>query len=163
MRQMEAMTRVLYVDDEQISRDAMTDCLKEVLPDARIDVFDDGSYAWEAVNNNKYDILITDVSMCGMDGTELAKLTHELSPDTEIFFVTGDIERNLIKIGVQPERCIYKPFSANSLRKKIDMMGTLPEFEIKAVPTENKTVQDNKKREKKHGLFEKFISKKMGR
>lgn len=162
MRQVKAVTRVLYVDDEQISREAMKDCLKEVLPDAQIDVFDDGSYAWEAVNKNRYDILITDVSMCGMDGTELAKLTHELSPDTEIFFVTGDIERNLTKMGIQPERCIYKPFFAGALGKKMDMIGTLPEFEIKAAVTENKTVQDNKKRKRKYGFFEKFISRKMG-
>src|SRR3989338_9121252 len=80
-------SKVLVVDDEPDVLDVMVECLSlagyHVLP-AR-----DGQEALRIFEREHPALIITDLSMPGMDGLELAKTVKALSPQTEVLIITG--------------------------------------------------------------------------
>ena len=64
--------------------------------------FPDGQKAFDFIQQNPVDLVITDVRMPHLDGIELSKLIHERFPKTKIIFVSGyeDTEylRNALKM-----------------------------------------------------------------
>ncbi len=49
----------------------------------------DGDSAAELIRNEKWDLFITDLNLPGMDGFELIRLCHKVSPDVPIMATTG--------------------------------------------------------------------------
>src|SRR3990172_1702371 len=80
-------SKVLVVDDEPDVLDLITECLSlagyHVLP-AR-----DGQEALWIFEREHPALIITDLSMPGMDGLELAKAVKAVSPQTEILILTA--------------------------------------------------------------------------
>ncbi len=80
-------SKVLVVDDEREILDFMVECLSlvgyHVFP-AR-----DGQEALRIFVREHPALIVTDLSMPGMDGLELAKAVKALSPQTEVLVVTG--------------------------------------------------------------------------
>ena len=106
-------------DDEKLSRLNLVSTLREQYPSAQIDEYEDGTPAWEAIQqDNGFDLVITDMSMITMDGMELAERIHEKYPDMQILFETAESERILRQMGVQIERCLLKPVFEPELRKR---------------------------------------------
>ena len=70
------------------------------------------------------DIVVSDISMPGMSGLEMAKHIKELSPDTPIIIVTAHSDSHLligaIEIGV--EGFLLKPLDVEKLLTKLDTM-----------------------------------------
>lgn len=128
---------ILLVDDEHMILNALRDCVEEIFPKAQIDIFKDGLPAWEAASRKKYDLVITDIIMRQMNGDELARHIHGIHPDTHILFETADLKSNLIRRGIQPERCIFKPFDVESIRQKTDRLYELPPFSIELPEKKN--------------------------
>lgn len=102
--------RILFVDDEaqiaEANRKALAKLGYQVTcytsPKSALAAFDDPGV--------RFDLLVTDLSMPGMNGAQLARRTKELRPDTRIIVCTGlnedayqadlqalDIQRTLIK------------------------------------------------------------------
>ena len=63
------MAKILIVDDER----AIRNTLKEILEyeNHQVDEAVDGAEGWEKIKNGTYDILLSDIKMPKMDGTEL--------------------------------------------------------------------------------------------
>lgn len=129
--------RILLVDDIDIIRQGIAEIIKQILPDAEVDEFGDGIYAWESLQKQyeakqkkPYDLVITDMTMCVMHGDELAAKIHELCPDIPILFETGESQSVLLEKGIQLERCIFKPVMAEDIKAKLDELDTLPLFAI---------------------------------
>ena len=140
--------RIAVVDDEPLCRANLVSMLREQYPSAQIDEYEDGTPAWEAIQqDNGFDLVITDMSMITMDGMELAGRIHERYPDMQILFETAESERTLRQMGVQIERCLLKPVFEPELREKIDKLSDLPPFEIKPKqePTEEQKIHTSKK------------------
>ena len=138
----------MLVDDEKLSRLNLVSTLREQYPSTQIDEYEDGTPAWEAIQqDNGFDLVITDMSMITMDGMELAGRIHERYPDMQILFETAESERTLRQMGVQIERCLLKPVFGQELREKIDNLSDLPPFEIKPKqePTEEQKIHTSKK------------------
>lgn len=120
--------RILLADDEKYGIERLLSEVKSALPDATIDIFDDGIPALVAVHKEKYDLVITDISMCGMNGDELARCIHDYDPKVEILFGTGESEAELRQKGIQPERCLLKPVKSIDIRAKLENLAGLPPF-----------------------------------
>ena len=134
--------RIMVIDDEPQDRNNLIEVLKEQYPSAQIDEYEDGTPAWEAIQQDHgFDLVITDMSMITMDGMELSKRIHEKYPDMQILFETAESERTLRQMGVQIERCLLKPVFEQELREKIEHLSDLPEFEIKIPEKEVKIPQ----------------------
>jgi DNA-binding NtrC family response regulator len=59
------------------------------------------------------DLLLTDVVMPGMQGTELAKVGRELRPGLPILFMSGLVDANAVRLKVWDDgvRFLNKPFT----------------------------------------------------
>ncbi len=84
--------RILLVDDEKGIRNVLNICLQ----DAGYEVFiaDSGEKAVSLIDNNlidnnSFDIVLTDIRMPGMDGISLLKYIKKRSPSTEVIMITG--------------------------------------------------------------------------
>lgn len=129
--------RILLADDIDIIWQGIAEIIKQILPDAEVDEFGDGIYAWEnlqkqyeAGQKKPYDLVITDMTMCVMHGDELAAKIHGLCPNIPILFETGESQSVLLEKGIQLERCIFKPVKTEDIKAKLDELDTLPLFAI---------------------------------
>ncbi|MGN0155550.1 MAG: response regulator [Lachnospiraceae bacterium] len=122
--------KILLADDSEIVREGIACKIKKVIPDAEIDDFPDGKYAWEAAQKKTYDLVLTDIRMRIMHGPELAERIHTYAPGIPILFMTGESPLRIQEMGIQEERCILKPVTAEKIKAKLDELDTLPPFVI---------------------------------
>ncbi len=108
--------KALVVDDEE----SICEVVKEIIETEDIDV-DSTSNSLEAiglVENNIYDIIISDLKMPDMDGLELYEKIKELSPDSAFIIITayGTIQSavDAVKRGIYDY--IQKPFTPDEVR-----------------------------------------------
>ncbi len=108
-------TRVLVVDDEGYIRDLIRDTLRSRNYVAATAA--NGAEALDVLSRERFDIVVTDVIMPGMDGLELVKQVRRQYPAVHIVVLTGfprsaDIGDFLAQ-GV--DDFLPKPFRANDL------------------------------------------------
>jgi two-component system, cell cycle sensor histidine kinase and response regulator CckA len=67
------------------------------------------------------DLLITDVVLSGMNGTELARRMQERAPDLKVMFISGYTDETTFREGVLAEGDAFlpKPFTLNVLGLKV--------------------------------------------
>jgi CheY-like chemotaxis protein len=113
--------RILLVDDEP----ALTDLGKQVLEALgyKVQAYGDSRDAWErfADDPDAFDMVITDLTMPGMTGAELAKKILTLRPDIPVILSTGysDIltEEEAMEMGVR--EYLLKPVSTGRLAEVV--------------------------------------------
>ena len=79
--------------------------------------------------NLALDLLLTDIKMPGMTGTDLAKVSKELRPELPILFMSGfaDTEAVRLKVWNDAARLLHKPFSEETFIGEIcDLLGAAP-------------------------------------
>ena len=79
--------RILLAEDEE----AMRTYLERALTNAGYEVksVDRGTEAVPLLENEDFDLLLSDIVMPEMDGIELAQRCSEVSPRTKVMFITG--------------------------------------------------------------------------
>lgn len=84
------MLRAIIADDEEMVRHGLRNHYHWDKYDISIcGDFSDGRAALEYLENNKVDLLVTDVVMPYINGLELAKKARELNPELKIIFISG--------------------------------------------------------------------------
>ena len=112
---------ILVVDDDRTVRRAAVDALRRV----GYDVLEagSGSEALAALKAHEGDghLLLTDVSMQGMDGGELAEAAQAARPDLRVVFMSGYTGGAALHDGVREEGVAFiaKPFLADALLRKV--------------------------------------------
>jgi two-component system cell cycle sensor histidine kinase/response regulator CckA len=113
---------VLIVEDEEAVRRLMRAALEQ--NGYRVFLAADGVEALKLISSHTgpLDMVITDLAMPGMDGTELARKVKERLPGIEILYISGYAEE-LRQSGVIEERCfLQKPFLPQTLARKVREM-----------------------------------------
>ncbi len=114
-----ANSTILVVEDDKIVRMLIVDVLEElefkVLQASRSDL------ALEFINDTGIliDLLMTDLSLPGMNGRELAAAARRVRPRLPILFASGYAESIEVPTGMH---LIGKPFSIDQLRNKIKLI-----------------------------------------
>lgn len=114
--------RILVVDDSSTMRRIITTTLKEIGL-KNIVTADDGDIAWETVQKDNIDLILSDHKMPNMSGEEFLKLVRGSSDYNCLPFIMITAEAfhenvmNAVKLGVS--NYIVKPFSAVQLLEKI--------------------------------------------
>lgn len=114
-------TEVIFVDDEP----SITHLCELILSDLglRVKTCDSGNSALELFQEHpdRFDLLITDLSMPSMHGLELARRVKDIRPDLPIILCTGYAhsitEESLDKIGI--DTLLHKPILKMELAKSI--------------------------------------------
>jgi len=112
--------KVLLVDDEGIVRETLAEMLEEEGCEVTT-----ASNAEEAVLKfQKYrcDVVLTDLSMPGMNGIELARRIKQLDAHTPIFIITGwnQMDKKLLNANKFIDGVIQKPFNMELIRQELE-------------------------------------------
>ena len=91
------MLQVGLCDDEPVLLDTLEEkvrrCFSENLIFAEIQAFTGGqNLLYEAEDGKRFDLLLLDIEMPGMDGLELASRLRQLLPDALLIFITSHVE-----------------------------------------------------------------------
>src|SRR6476660_1145676 len=81
------MAHILLAEDDESLRKFLAQALARA--GHAVSDFGDGSDAYECLKGDRFDLLLTDIVMPGMDGIELAKRAVELNEALKIMFITG--------------------------------------------------------------------------
>jgi two-component system NtrC family sensor kinase len=110
--------RVMIVDDEPYITSLVQETVRRALG-WQVERVHNGRHAIERIENDRFDMLISDVRMADVDGLALYRWVQEHHPDLALrtLFVTGDagsadLTKDLQELG-QP--VLYKPFTADEL------------------------------------------------
>ena len=114
------ISRILFVDDERMIRD-LGEKMLEILGH-KADVVASGKEALTLLENNQYDLIISDIGMPQMSGWEFAEKIKGRFEGTKIALLSGWNE-NLTaeykeKFGL--DYILEKPISMNDLKKVVD-------------------------------------------
>ena len=111
--------RILVVDDEPKLCHLIEELLK--LEGYRVDVSISNMEALQMIKENKYQMLITDLKMPGIDGLELIQKARELNPEIRTIIITGSetVETAVQSLKHEIDDDIKKPFSIVELKKVI--------------------------------------------
>lgn len=115
--------RVLVVDDFSTMRRIVKNILRQLGFNNIVEA-DDGTTAWDVLNKDKIDFIISDWNMPQMTGIELlrkVRASEEFS-DLPFLMVTAEAQQENIIEAVQARvsNYIVKPFTAEVMKQKID-------------------------------------------
>ena len=81
------MKAILFVDDHEVL--ARLSCEILQMQGYRAEYAYNGNDALAKFEREKFDMLVTDYRMDGMNGVELARLIHQKAPEVPVIIVTG--------------------------------------------------------------------------
>ena len=124
------------VDDEESIRTICTSALEDIFA---IETFKNGSEAVLALNNNKPDLIITDIKMPGMSGIELLQKVSNKYPNLPTIVITAhsDIDNALSAYKGGAFEYLPKPFDVDTIRNLAE----------KAIKNNNLNIKDINKQE----------------
>jgi signal transduction histidine kinase/CheY-like chemotaxis protein len=116
------MGRVLVVDDETAIADAICEFLD--LQHITTDKANDGHEALVLLGRNRYDAIISDIRMPGMDGPQLYEKAVAINPAyrARFLFMSGDLVRESTQSFVSSLNCpcMAKPFALQVLYQHLE-------------------------------------------
>jgi DNA-binding NtrC family response regulator len=112
------MPRVLIVDDDVTIRDTLYELLSE---DYVCQTAETAEKAFARLDADKYDVVLTDISMPGLSGLELLGHVRQKFPDTPVIIISGigdqEHAQGLIRLGAFD--FLLKPFSLDVVEKSV--------------------------------------------
>ncbi len=115
---------ILVVDDEPVIRALLSRVLSRV--GYIVDVANEGSSAWDLISQRRYDAIIVDLKMPGINGEVLYRRIHEVDQlqAGRVIFVTGDTvgheSRNFV--ADTGNALVEKPFDLLELQRLLQSM-----------------------------------------
>lgn len=114
--------KVLFVDDEKIIRDGIREIIRwDQLGCELMETADSADSAIQAMQKERFDLVITDICMQKMTGIELAKRIRRIKSDTKIIILSAfedfSYAREAIEIGVM--KYMLKPVTPEELETAV--------------------------------------------
>ena len=117
--------RVLLADDDAAVRAAVG----RVLTAAGFEVtrVEDGTAAIEALKQDQFDVILTDVNMPGSTGVDLLRLVRTYDMDVPVLLMSGapDVDTALEAIELGAHRYLKKPLNTDDLLKTVERAARL--------------------------------------
>ena len=111
--------KILLIDDDELIRDSLT--LFFSGEGVHLSAFETAEKGLEELDKNKYDIIIVDYRLPGMDGVEFFKHIRESHKNTLKFLITAYKDYKVVseadKIGIQD--IIEKPFTSKTIEQAL--------------------------------------------
>lgn len=114
---MSKQSKILIVDDELNIRRILQMAFEKI--GHQVLVAEDARVALQLLEENNFDLVITDVTMPGMNGYELQKIVHENQPEVPVIIMTafGTIPQAVAAIRNGAFEYVTKPFDLDQLKK----------------------------------------------
>jgi two-component system, cell cycle response regulator CpdR len=125
------MYRILLAEDDTVMREYLTRALERA--GYAVSAVDRGTAALPLLEQERFDLLLTDIVMPEMDGIELAQRAADMAPGMRVMFITGFAAVTLKAGDSMPQaRVLSKPFHLRELVMEVDRL-----FELESVPSRN--------------------------
>jgi len=134
---MEMAHKILVVDDEEIIRDSLCYILEKEGYD--VDKAENGKIAYDKMIANHFDLVITDIEMPVMRGTELLEKIKTLNVQTSVIVITafGSLETAITALRNGASDYILKPVEFDELLIKTKRL-----FEVRDLLLENRILRE---------------------
>jgi DNA-binding NtrC family response regulator len=111
--------RILILDDEPIVCKRLKPSLEKL--GFEVDTFTRSFEAMQAVEKARYDIIVTDLKMEGMDGMRFLQEAKKLYPETEVIVITGFATMETAKESYQKGvfDFVAKPFKLGEIQEVV--------------------------------------------
>jgi len=120
---MSTKLRILVLDDEEI----VVTRLKATLEKEGyiVETFIDSRLAKKRIEENRFDIVVTDLKMANIDGMQLFHFVKEKYPDTEVILISGFATLKVVKDALQAgvRDVIAKPFKISQIKDLINKIA----------------------------------------
>ena len=120
--------KILAVDDEEIVQSLIRDAMEE--EGHEVFTASNGREALRVLNSTRIDLLITDIRMPIMDGTQLVEKAREAHPGVGVVFMTGYASLTSAQDAIKQGALDYimKPFELTEIRQAVrNAIGKLAE------------------------------------
>lgn len=109
---------IAICDDNSADAEKIRFSLMDITQDLEMKCFSTGTELIESVKSgNNYSVLFQDVYLENESGIEVAKSVKELSPDTQVIFVTSSLDHAIDAFRVQATDYLVKPCSEADIVK----------------------------------------------
>ena len=115
------MANILIAEDDKSMREFLSLALENA--GHSVKSFHDGQEAFNHLkSNNKFDLLLADIVMPGMDGIELSKSATTIQPDIKVMFITGfaGVVLSQNDTELDASHVISKPFHLKDLVNQVE-------------------------------------------
>lgn len=111
--------KILLLEDDFAYRESMREYLESLGYD--VDDFGDGEEALDEVFKKRYDLLLLDIRVPGIDGYEIVKILREYKINTPVIFVTSLTDIQNLSLGYELGCNDYmrKPFAMKELKYRV--------------------------------------------
>ncbi len=110
----------ISVDDQITVAQEMMKMMKEIDPEGEHSSYSDYENALEYVEKRLPDVAWLDIEMPGVSGLEMAKRIKEISPKTNIVFVTGHEKFAYQSFKLHASGFILKPFRKEDIERELE-------------------------------------------
>jgi two-component system cell cycle response regulator CpdR len=116
------LANILLAEDDESMRRFLAQALERAGHD--VTAFGDGAQAYECLRGVRFDLLLSDIVMPGLDGIELAKRAADLDPALKIMFITGFAAVALHPAAETPRhaKVLSKPFHLREIVQEVERM-----------------------------------------
>ncbi len=113
------MAMICVIDDQAVMRDSVADTLKRA--DHSVATFADPAQALTAIKQTRFDLIITDLKMPGMNGLSLIRAVREARCEVPIIVMTayGTVPAAVEAMRLGAFDFVQKPFEAESLTLQV--------------------------------------------
>jgi len=111
--------KILLIDDEKITLKNLEHVMKK--EGYEVVATDRGPHALKLIEEQHFDVVLTDLKMEKVDGMQILKRCHELHPDTEVIMITGYASLGSAVDTMKKGAFYYisKPFKLDVVRKVV--------------------------------------------
>ena len=111
--------QILIVDDEPLILMSISRFLKSI---ALVKTVSTAEEALDAIKEQHYDLCFLDVNLPGMTGLDAMKIINELSPNTKVAIMTGNLLNEAMKQQVDDYAYTFieKPFALSDIESVVE-------------------------------------------
>jgi len=137
--------KVLIIDDEKNIRLTLSQVIEST--GAKTETAVNGEEGLEKMANEKFDIILLDIKMPGIDGMEVLRRIREMKSEARVVMITahGTIDNAVEAMKLGAIDFIQKPFSPNEIRDIVEKISQREVIEEKEADTYEELIQLGKK------------------
>ncbi len=116
------MANILLAEDDESLRRFLVAALERA--GHAVTAYGNGAEAFDCLKLIRFDLLLSDIVMPGLDGIELAKRAAEVQPGLKVMFITGFAAVALHPASEAPKhaKVLSKPFHLRDLVQEVDRL-----------------------------------------
>jgi two-component system response regulator AtoC len=156
-----AIHKVLVVDDEPLLRKYVAEILNR--RGYEVQVAEGGKRALEILDQDQFDLVITDMKMSDYSGLDVLKKTKATCPETIVIVITayGSVENVVQAMQMGAYNYVLKPFDVDTLETAIDKASELSQIKKENTYLRERVAQGNGRARISHSLIAESPSMKL--